>query len=672
MKVRRDLGEPGPLVLIVDDEPNNRNLLEVMLANQGFRIVSAACGEEALEMVAMEPPDVILLDVMMPGMDGYEVTIRLKSSPVTENILIVMITALDDRNAKIRGLSAGAEDFLTKPVDRTELCVRVRNLLRLKVCSDRQEKYARMLEHEVGLRTADLAESERLYRSTFDAAPVGIVHVGIDGQWLRVNQRLCDLLGYSRSDLQGMAARELMQPDDVASDSESFRRMADGKLEHHVVDERRFRRYDGSFVWARVNMSVHRDGEGRAQYFISVIEDITERRALEAQVRQASKMDAVGRLASGVAHDFNNLMSVVLSYSELLSADLKDGDPMRADLDEIRAAGKRAVDLTRQLLAFSRQQVLQPQIVNLNEIVGTMEKMLRRLIGEDVELFAASVPTDGKVLVDPGQMEQVIMNLAVNARDAMPGGGKLTIETAEIYLNESYAAEHIGVKPGPHVMLAVTDTGTGMDKATQARMFEPFFTTKEPGKGTGLGLATVFGIVRQSGGTIWVDSEPGRGTTFKLYFPQADRASVAHSSSHPPDRRKMRGTETILLVEDEECVRTLARTILTKYGYRVLEAPGGGEALFLCEQHTAPIDLLLTDMVMPRMSGRQLAERLLTLRPELKVLYMSGYTDDAIVRHGIQDSTIAFIQKPITPETLARKVRETLGWGGVESRRSWR
>jgi len=672
MKSRRDLIDPSALILIVDDESNNRQLLEVMLANQGFRIQTAATGEEALDAVAKEPPDLILLDVMMPGMDGYEVTIRIKTNPVTENILIVMVTALDDRNAKIRGLSAGAEDFLTKPVDRTELCVRVRNLLRLKVCSDRQQKYTRMLEEEVGLRTADLVESERLYRSTFDAAPVGIVHVGLAGQWLRVNQRLCDLLGYSRVELQSLASQELMQLEDIANDAATFRQMTESKLERHVVDERRYRLRDGSFVWARVNMSVHRDTEGHSQYFISVIEDITERRELEAQIRQASKMDAVGRLASGVAHDFNNLMSVVLSYSELLAVDLKDGDPMRSDLDEIRAAGKRAVDLTRQLLAFSRQQVLQPQVVNLNEIVGTMEKMLRRLIGEDVELSSSGVPTAGKVLVDPGQMEQVIMNLAVNARDAMPRGGKLTIETAEVELNESYASEHIGVKPGPHVMLAVSDTGTGMDKATQARMFEPFFTTKEAGKGTGLGLATVFGIVRQSGGTIWVDSELGRGTTFKIYFPQADRAAVAHSSSHPPDRRRLRGHETVLLVEDEECVRTLARTILTKYGYKVLEAPGGGEALLLSEQHAGTINLLLTDMVMPRMSGRQLAERLVILRPELKVLYMSGYTDDAIVRHGIQDSTIAFIQKPITPETLARKVREALGWGASDSRSSWR
>jgi CheY-like chemotaxis protein len=372
-------------------------------------------------------------------------------------------------------------------------------------------------------------------------------------------------------------------------------------------------------------------------------------------------MEAIGRLAGGVAHDFNNLLSVVLSYCDLLIDDLPEGHSMRTDLGEVRAAGLRAVDLTRQLLAFSRRQVLQPRVMDLSEIVIGMEKMLRRLIGEDVQLITPSGPGGARILVDPGQMEQVVMNLVVNARDALPAGGTIRIDVAETTLDAAFASEHVGVTPGPHVVLTVTDSGTGIDKATQARMFEPFFTTKSVGRGTGLGLATVFGIVRQSDGTIWVESELGKGTTFLLYFPKVTVGSVRPSLAPAKVVPALRGSETILLVEDEAPVRSLASTILRKYGYDVLEAQGGGDAFLLCEQHEGVIDLLLTDVVMPRMNGRQLAERLAPLRPAMKVLYMSGYTDDEVLRHGINDATIAFIHKPITPETLAHKVRETLG-----------
>jgi two-component system, cell cycle sensor histidine kinase and response regulator CckA len=384
----------------------------------------------------------------------------------------------------------------------------------------------------------------------------------------------------------------------------------------------------------------------------------------EGRLRQAQKMEAIGSVAGGVAHDFNNLLSVILSYSEMLLMDLKPGDPMRADLEEINRAGKRAVDLTRQLLAFSRRQVLEPRVVNLNDIFAGMEKMLRRLLGEDVELTALTAPSLGRVLLDPGQMEQVIMNLAVNARDAMPKGGKLRIETSDVLLSAKDAAEHGGAKPGPHVMLAVTDTGTGMDPATLARIFEPFFTTKAVGHGTGLGLSTVFGIVKQSGGAIWAQSEPGKGATFWTCFPVAgpELAGVApERPSHFPERRTLRGSETILVVEDEERVRSLACTILRRYGYEVLEAQSGGDALIACEQHKAPIALLLADVVMPRMSGPQLAARLVSLRPEMKVLLMSGYTNGAPSLHGLEDSVTGFLQKPITPEVLARSVREVLG-----------
>jgi PAS domain S-box-containing protein len=651
-------------VLIVDDEHKSRELLEVMLSAAGFVLQLAVSGEEALALVAAEPPDLILLDLRLPGIDGYQVVATIKGSVITKNIPIIIVTALEERDARIRALTAGAEDYLTKPVDHVELCARVRNLLRLKAYGDYHDKYGQILEGEVDSRTADLIESERVYRSTFDAAPVGIVHVGLDGRWLRVNQRLCDLLGYSREELQqGSSVPDFVQPDEraEADERDALRRILAGSLDRFVIDERAYRRQDGGILWARVNVSAHRDAEGRVQHFISVVEDITERRELEARVRQASKMDAIGRLAAGVAHDFNNLLSIVLSYSEMLVLNLREGDPMRADLREIRAAGLRAVALTRQLLAFSRQQVLEPRIVDLGEVVSGMEKMLQRLIGEDVELTVIGTIGRGRVLVDPGQVEQVIMNLAINARDAMPSGGKLTIETTLVELDEAYVSQHVGVKAGPHVMLAVSDTGVGIDKATQARMFEPFFTTKRVGTGTGLGLATVFGIVRQSGGAIWVYSEPGSGTTFKLYFPTTDRIAPPVSTAPAEEQpRTLRGSETILLVEDEDSVRALARTILRKYGYKVLEARGGGDALLLCEQYGETIHLLLTDVVMPRMSGRQLAERLALLRPDMKVLYMSGYTDDAVMRHGILEATVAFIQKPITPDRLALKVREVI------------
>jgi two-component system cell cycle sensor histidine kinase/response regulator CckA len=466
--------------------------------------------------------------------------------------------------------------------------------------------------------------------------------------------------GYTAKEIVGKPF-SLFYPDADVKDGRPQAHLATAARTGRCEDEGWRVRKDGSAFWASGVLTPIHNASGVLIGFAKIAHDLTERRHLQDQLHQSQKLEAVGSLAGGVAHDFNNLLSVILSYSEILAEELPADAPLREYVEDIRGAGLRAVDLTKQLLAFSRQQVLQPRIVDLAKIVEGMEKMLRRLIGEDIELIAVYPQTMGKILVDPGQMEQVIMNLAVNARDAMPQGGQLTIEMTEVVIDEDFASEHVGAKPGRHVMLAVSDNGIGMTKATQARLFEPFFTTKEAGKGTGLGLATVFGIVRQSGGTIWVYSELGNGTVFKVYLPLSEAAELGAAAALPLDSRSLRGTETILLVDDDERVRGLARTILRKYGYNVLEAQGGGDALLLCEQHPATIHLLLTDVVMPRMSGRQLAERLLVVRPDMKVLYMSGYTDDAVVRHGILYATIAFIQKPITPTALAHKVRETLG-----------
>ena len=402
-----------------------------------------------------------------------------------------------------------------------------------------------------------------------------------------------------------------------------------------------------------------------ARLLRSVREELAERERAEAalrkseeQLRQAQKMEAIGRLSGSVAHDFNNLLSVILSYSDLLLSDLKPIDPLRGDIESIRKAGAKAADLTRQLLAFSRQQVLAPRVVDLNSVLIDSEKMLRRLLGEDIEVVAHYGRTLSRVKVDPGQIDQVLLNLVINARDAMPSGGKLTIETKEVELDDSYTSQHFGVARGPHVMLAVSDTGIGMDPQTQARIFEPFFTTKDIGKGTGLGLSTVFGIVKQSGGHIWVYSEPGGGSTFKIYLPATEAED--NEVPKPIEPATLNGTETILLVEDQDEVRRVAQSILRRYGYHVIEARNAGEALLSCERHPRTIHLLLTDVVMPQLSGRELAERLAAMRPTMKVLYMSGYTENVIVHHGILDSGIAYLQKPIVPELLARRVREVL------------
>jgi two-component system, cell cycle sensor histidine kinase and response regulator CckA len=381
-------------------------------------------------------------------------------------------------------------------------------------------------------------------------------------------------------------------------------------------------------------------------------------RRSEEQLRQAQKMEAVGRLAGGVAHDFNNVLTAIFGYAELLTEEFPAGSTARQDLEEIRKAATRASALTRQLLAFSRQQVLEPVVLSVNDLVEDVDKMLRRLVGEDVELRVSLAANSGNVRADPGQLQQVIMNLVVNARDAMPTGGKLLIETAYAELTEQYAELHQPVVPGRYVMIAISDTGVGMDAGTRARIFEPFFTTKEKGKGTGLGLSTVYGIVKQSGGYVWVYSEPRHGTTFKVYLPRVDAA--AEHVPPPREAATLTGTETILLAEDDEILRPLAKGVLTKLGYTVLETESTEQALAAAAAHTGPIPLLLTDVVMPGASGRELARRLAQSHPETRVLYMSGYTDDAIVRHGMLEPGLTLLQKPFTPAALARKVREVL------------
>ncbi|HZZ78912.1 MAG TPA: PAS domain S-box protein [Gemmataceae bacterium] len=427
-----------------------------------------------------------------------------------------------------------------------------------------------------------------------------------------------------------------------------------------LAREYRFRHRDGQYRWVHSELKLVRNEQNAPVEIVGSWSDITERKQLEEQYRHSQKMEAFGQLSAGVAHDFNNLLTIITGYSEMLLSGLARPEKHPDMIREIRKAGNRAASLTRQLLAFSRKQILQPVELNLNTIVVDTEKMLSRLIGEDIDLATALAPDLGTVKADPGQIEQVVMNLVVNARDAMPTGGHLTIETRNVELDQMYVQGHQEVQPGKYVMLAVTDSGCGMDEATRSRAFEPFFTTKEVGKGTGLGLATVHGIIKQSGGSIEVYSELGHGTTFKIYLPRLN-GPIPSRKSWADTILMTHGTETILLAEDQEDVRSLASLALESSGYTVLGTSSGPEAVELCRQHPHPIHLLMTDVVMPQMSGRQLADLVVALRPSIKVLYLSGYTDDAVVRHGVLEAGMAFLQKPFTPQLLARKVREVLG-----------
>jgi two-component system cell cycle sensor histidine kinase/response regulator CckA len=532
--------------------------------------------------------------------------------------------------------------------------------------------------HPVGLRgvTTDvserkraeeaLRESEGRFRTIFEQAGAGVAEIDShSGRFLQINQRYGDIAGYSREEMLAQTFIEITPPEDRPPDLAKMELMLTGKIREFTL-EKRYRRKDGTLVWVSRTVSPLWPAGAEPTTHIAVVQDITERKQLEDQLRQSQKMEAIGQLAGGVAHDFNNLLTAINGYSSLALQRIEDNNPIKSYLEEIRKAGDRAANLTRQLLAFGRKQILKPLPLSLNDVVTDMNKMLRRLIGENIQLSAKLTPDLKRVKADPGQIEQVLVNLVVNARDAMPQGGSLTIETANAELGREYASTHVGVNAGAFVVLAVSDTGSGMDEETQKRIFEPFFTTKEKGKGTGLGLSTVYGIVKQSEGNISAYSEPNHGTTFKVYLPALD--SVPKSSgAKTAESVILRGSETIMLVEDEEVVRGLARQILEQAGYQVLVAQQGEEAIRLCNEHAQEIHLLLTDVVMPGAGGKEVADRLSSLRPGIKVLFMSGYTDEAIVHHGVLDSDVKFIQKPFSPTALAKKVREVLDSNGKVS-----
>lgn len=479
---------------------------------------------------------------------------------------------------------------------------------------------------------------------------------------LYVNEAFERLTGYSREEVLGVRPGLITGSD---ADQETIQKMAAAIRAGQPAREEMTRRRKDGTEW-RVEMDVVPipGRQGGIDHFVAIQRDVTERRRLEEQLRHSQRMEAVGMLAGGIAHDFNNLLTAMLGYSELLLAKTGPGQPARREVEEIHRAAERAASLTRQLLAFSRKQVLQPRVISLNRLIRDLEDMLHRLLGEDIEIQVRLDPALGNVKADPAQMEQVILNLAVNARDAMPHGGILRIETANEEMPGAPARGHVDVEPGRYVLLGVEDTGIGMDEITQAHIFDPFFTTKDVGRGTGLGLSTVYGVVKQSGGTVGVDSVPGRGTRFTLYMPRVDDAPTGGASEESLEGAA-RGWETILLVEDEPSVRVLTREALRERGYRVLEACDGEEALRVARGHDGPIHLLLTDVIMPRLRGRALADQLQGARSGLKVLYISGYPDTAIAEHGVLGEDVSFLGKPFSPDALLRRVRQVLDAGRV-------
>ncbi len=509
------------------------------------------------------------------------------------------------------------------------------------------------------------AEELRLSRddlaTTLECMADGVIATGVDGRVSRMNPAAELLTGWTEDEAKGRGIDELVRFLDERTmhpvDHVAERVLRDGLrigLANHTMLERR----DGERIPISSSGAPIRDASGAVRGVVMVLKDMKQEYALTGMLQRSQKMEALGTLAAGVAHDFNNLLTVISGYSEILLGKLALDDKVRGPIQMISKAGEQAAGLTRQLLAFSRQQVLEPVVLDLNGVVGEMHGMIERLLGEDVAIVVLCEPDLAGVLADPGKIEQVIVNLAVNARDAMPKGGSLTIQTANVELDAAYVHAHADVKPGSYVMLAVSDTGCGMDAATQARIFEPFFTTKEAGKGTGLGLATVFGIVRQSGGHIWLYSEPDQGTTFRIYLPVSDQKPPPRKTTI--EEETLHGAETILVVEDDDTVRGITIDGLEEYGYRILEARGGLEAIEIAETQPGPIEVLMTDAVMPGLTGQAVAERLVALRPDIRVLVVSGYSEEVIARRGALGERIAFLQKPFTVATLARKIRQLL------------
>ncbi|MDP3717514.1 MAG: PAS domain S-box protein [Acidobacteriota bacterium] len=759
-------------ILLVDDDQDDYELTRTLIRQFDGGEIAVDWEPDfhrGLSSLLERRHDVALIDYRLGADNGVELLRSARARGCGTPSII--LTGSKEREIDAEALSAGADDYLVKGEVTAEALERS---LRYAVERRAALEAGRQREERLKQIEAALSKSEADYRASFENAPIGVAHTGLDGRWLRVNQRLRHLLGYPEDQLHGLTFAAITHPDDVGQSIEARNQLLAGAIPQYVR-EKRYRRATGDYVWVNLTVSLRRDDHGEPKHFIAIVEDISERklaqqelghifdlspdmictstfdgyftrtnpaftktlgyspeelkaekfinfvheddraatlkelgrvaegvttfgftnryrtadgsyrwiewhsktdtdarliysiardqtdkRLLENQFRQSQKMEAVGRLAGGVAHDFNNLLTAILGFAEMTMEQLPEGDPRRKDIGHILHAGHSATALTRQLLAFSRKQILAPQVLDLNALVGDMQPMLRRLIGESVEIVPVLDDALLRINADRGQLEQVILNLVVNARDAMPGGGTLRLATDMVHIDDTFVAENPGSAPGHYVRLTIADTGTGMSPEVLAHLFEPFFTTKEQGKGTGLGLATVYGIVKQSGGYISVSSREGEGTAVTIHLPSVQSAAVPVAAKKGGDSATLIGTETILVVEDQREVREVIRFVLKRQGYTVLEAGDGVTALSLLQEHRGVVDLMLTDVVMPIMSGRELVARAHAQNLSVPVLYMSGYTDDEIMKHGVLVHDIDFLAKPFQRTQLLLRVREVL------------
>jgi PAS domain S-box-containing protein len=653
-----------PVILVVDDQPQNIELLKVYLVPQGYEIVAATTGEEALRKISDNQIDLILLDVVMPGMDGFEVIRRIRQDNTHRLLPIILVTVLREPEARVKGIEAGCDDFISKPVDRMELVARVKSLLRVKAYNDLTSNYRKELESEVNRRTEELKHAFIFQQCLIDALSVPVFYKDLEGRYLGCNSSFENFFGQKRELFVGKSFSEysLKEFSDISAEKDRA-----------LLQNRGIQIYESSITDSGGvvhNVILHKatfdNLDGSVGGLIGAILDITDlkraeklQKNLESQLHHAQKMESIGRLAGGVAHDYNNALSVIIGFTQLVMEKMVPTDPLHSDLDEVLKAARHATDITRQLLAFARKQTITPKVLDLNENVGSMLKMLRRLIGEDITL--AWLPGAGvwSVKIDSSQIDQILANLCVNARDAIVGVGKITIETKMVTFDTAYCADHHGFIPGEFVMLAVSDNGCGIDQEILDNIFEPFFTTKSPDKGTGLGLSTVYGIVKQNNGFVDIYSKPDTGTTIKIYLPRHEDNAVGGQRETTEEIPQGCG-ETILIVEDDPSILNLARRILHGLDYTVLTADRPERAIRLAEEHKGEIDLLVTDVIMPEMNGLELANNLRSLYPTLKCVFMSGYTSSVIANHGVLDQGVHFIQKPFSKKDLSKTVRKIL------------